>query len=634
MKEYDFTRKDQDVMTAYHTERDSGHFSLIMKKYRDPATRYAFMVLEEKVPSCYKQKLDAFRHLQDLRRQNEDDSFNYHFDLDKARAIVNFAKLVPDPNAGYPLPLMLWQQAILVKIIGWRDSNNQVRYVRGTVSMARTNGKTYLAAILVAWYFLIEGADSYNRNYLFVAPTTDQSTVGFGYLKTMFIKMGTISGFKKMFKDEDIAVLHDVIIARKLNNRIMRKSFESGQFDAFHCQFAVADEVGDDKHIGAIIKSLGKITSGQTQEPNHSFLQISTAYPDSNSQLYKDERILTEVMEKDYDRSLDDNLCMVWEQDTMAETEKPETWAKSNPLITLGKKKKAEMMKSLLSERDANMAKGSLPDFQNKSLNMWLQVKQNTYLSLEDINDAIVKERPIDIHGQTVYIGFDKSNFSDDTAIAFVYPYLTAENQQKYFIQQHSWVPLARTQNNIEIKEKQDGINYRHAEELGYADITKNDYGYIDDGAVFDWLMNYVEKNQLDVKYFCYDKWGMSRMIGWIEQKTDWNTMPVRNVIQNLNEPTIDLRKRFDVGEIQYEDDPIITYSLKNAVLFSNNNGVKIDKEKATTKIDFVDALIDAWYTAMYHFDDINLEKADKKNPFQGMSSEQINDYFRDDFSF
>lgn len=634
MKKWDFTKKDQDVMTAYHTERDSGHYSLLIKKYRDPATRYAFMVLEDKTPASCKTKLDAFRHLQDLRRQNEDDHFEYHFDLDKARAIVNFAKLVPDPNAGRPLPLMLWQLAVLVKIIAWRDKNDQVRYVRATISMARTNGKTYLAAILVAWYFMIEGANSYNRNYLFVAPTTDQSTVGFGYLQTMFRKMATLPGFKKMFRSENIAVLHDTIIARKLNNRIMRKSFESGQFDSFHCQFAVADEVGDNKYIGAIMRALGKITTGQTQEPNHSFLQISTAYPDSNSQLYKDERILTEVMEKDYDRALDDNLCMVWEQDSLAETEKPNTWAKSNPLLGLSQKKKAEMMKSLLSERESMMAQGKLTDFQNKSLNMWLQVKQNTYLSLDDINHAIVDKPPISIDGQTVYLGFDKSNFSDDTALVFVYPYTDQQGKHKFYVQEHSWVPLARSQNNIDIKEKQDGINYRQAEKMGFCDITKNDYGYIDDGAVYEWLLNYVDKHKLQVRYFCYDKWGMSRMMGWIEQKTDWNTMPVRNVIQNLSEPTIDLRKRFDIGQIRYDDDPIITYSLKNAVLFSNNNGVKVDKEKATTKIDFVDALIDAWYTAMYHFDNINLEKANKNNPFQGMSNDEINDYFNNDFSF
>lgn len=123
-------------------------------------------------------------------------------------------------------------------------------------------------------------------------------------------------------------------------------------------------------------------------------------------------------------------------------------------------------------------------------------------------------------------------------------------------------------------------------------------------------------------------------MIGWIEQKLDWKTMAVKNVIQTLTNPTIDLRQKFDTREIRYLDDPIIKYSLKNAVLFSNNNGIKVDKEKATTKIDFVDALIDAWYTAMFHFDDISLDKKNKNDPFAGMSEQQINDYFTNNFSF
>lgn len=634
MRKWDLTKKGQSVDLAYKTERDDGNYTEIMKKYRDPATKYAFAVLEGIQIAGQMIKLDAFRHLQDLRRQKEDPNFEYHYDLDKARVALNFFKIIPDVNAGRPLPLALWQKAIVAKMFGWRDNTDQIRYVRAFVSVARTNGKSYLASGITAIYFILEAGNSYNRVYLYVAPTTDQSTVGFGYLSTMFKKMDNIPAFHKLFKQQGVAVLHDVIIARKLNNRIMRKSYESGQFDSFHCQFAVGDEVGDDKHIGLIIKGNGKITSGQTQEPNHSFLQISTAYPDSNSQFYKDQRMLQEIMEKDYDRLLDDNLCMVWEQDSLKETEDPKSWVKSNPLMNLSKHKYDQMMKSLLSERDNKMANGSFPEFQNKSLNMWLQVKQNTYLDLDDINDAMVDAPPINIDGQITYVGFDKSNFSDDTSLVFVFPYKDKAGNERFYVQQHSWVPLARTQNNINLKEKQDGINYRHAESLGYASITKNDYGYIDDGAVFDWLLNYVQAHNLKVKYFCYDKWGMSRMIGWIEQKTEWATMPVRNVIQTLNEPTIDLRKRFDTHQIKYDHDPIITYSLKNAVLFSNNNGVKVDKEKATTKIDFVDALIDAWYVAMFHFDDISMEKEDKKNPFSGMSEDDINQYFTDDFSF
>lgn len=634
MIKWDFTKKGQSLAKAYKQERDAGNYSKIFKQYRDPATKYAFAVLEGKIVACYMIKLNSFRHLQDLRRQYEDPDFKYHYDLDKARVILNFAKLVPEPNAGQPIPLALWQKAVLCEHFAWRDQNGQLRYVRFLLSMARTNGKTYLAAIEAAFYFLVESANTYNRKYLFAAPTTDQSTVGYRYLQTMFSKMAQLPGFKSIFKKADIAVLHDEIISRKYNNELFRRSYQSGQFDAFHYQFAVGDEVGDDQHIASIIAGNSKITSGQSQEPNHTFVQISTAYPDSNSKFYKDQKLLKEVMEQDGRRLLDDNLCMVWEQDSLKEVDDPETWVKSNPLLGLNKTKHDEMMKSLLSERETKLNDGTLAAFENKSLNMWLQAKQNTYLSLDDINNAITKEPPIDVRGRLCYVGFDKSNFSDDTAVAFVFPYKDRQGHPRYYIKQHSWVPLARSQNNIEIKEKQDGINYRQAEQEGFASITKNDYGYIDDGAVYEWLLEKVDELDLQVKYFCYDKWGMSRMIGWIEQKTDWDTMPVRNVIQALTEPTTDLRKRFDQGQIKYDNDPIIQYSLKNAVLFGNNNGIKIDKEKATTKIDFVDALIDAWYVAEYHFDNISMDKPDKKNPFSGMTQTEIDDYFNNDFSF
>jgi phage terminase len=634
VKKYDFTKKGFDLQTAYTEEKDAGKYTEIFKNYRDPLTKYAFSVLEGRVQAGYMIKLACFRHLQDLRRQKEDPEFKYHYDLNKARAILNFAKLVPDVNAGVPLPLVDFQKAILCSIVAWRDEKDRVRYVRATLSMARTNGKTYIAAILAAFYFLIEANDTYNRKYLFVAPTTDQSRVGFDYLRTMFRKMSESPAFRQTFKDQQIDVLTDQIISRVYNNILMRKSYESGQLDSFHYQFAVGDEVGDDKYIGKIRTGNGKITSGQAQEPNHVFLQISTAYPDSNSQFYKDQRLLQFVMERDCDRALDDNLCLIWEQDALIEVDKPETWCKSNPIMNLSPEKKDQMLKSLLSERENKMLDGSIEEFQNKSLNLWLQVKKNTYLQLDDVNAAIVPEEPVNIFGRAVYIGFDKSNFSDDTALVFVFPYLDGANNQRFYIKQHSWVPLARAQNNIEIKEKQDGINYRDAERKGYCDIAKNEYGYIDDGVIFNWLVDFVEKNHLDVQYFCYDQWGMSRMIGWIEQKLDWKTMAVKNVIQTLTNPTIDLRQKFDTREIRYLDDPIIKYSLKNAVLFSNNNGIKVDKEKATTKIDFVDALIDAWYTAMFHFDDISLEKKNKNDPFAGMSEQQINDYFTNNFSF
>lgn len=185
------------VDKAYQSQRDKGCYTDVFEKYKDPATRYAFAVLEGNIVAGQMIKLDSFRHLQDLRRIAEDDDFKYIYDLSKCRSILNFAKLVPDVSMGKPLPLMLWQQKILCSSQGWRDSKGEKRYSRVLFSVARTNGKTYLSNILLAYAFVIEASGLYNQDMAYIAPITDQSQKGFSYITTTFNSLAEIPAFKK-----------------------------------------------------------------------------------------------------------------------------------------------------------------------------------------------------------------------------------------------------------------------------------------------------------------------------------------------------------------------------------------------------------------------------------------------------
>lgn len=77
-------------------------------------------------------------------------------------------------------------------------------------------------------------------------------------------------------------------------------------------------------------------------------------------------------------------------------------------------------MQGLTDKRDSDMLTGNISDFQNKNLNLWLQESTSSYLKLADIESAIVGD--FNINDRKVYIGYDYSMFSDNTAIAFVYP--------------------------------------------------------------------------------------------------------------------------------------------------------------------------------------------------------------------
>lgn len=640
MKPYDFNKSDnvvEAVMDAYHHEKKAGNYEAIKKKYQDPGTQYCFEVLDGKYKTSTMLKLAAFRQLQDLRRITEDDSFNYVYDLDHVRIILNFSKIVPDVDTGKPVPLMLWQKAILSIMFGWRDSLDNKRYDRVIVSVARTNGKTYLSAIILTYSFIIESAGKSNQDMAYIAPVTSQSKKGFSYLKTTMDHFAEIPAFKKLFDQMDTHVQNDQIISKNPQNVILRLSHESGRFDSRHFVMAVLDESGSDGAKGSpaaiaqIARNVGQVSSGMMQTGGSMF-QISTAYPDPNSYFYKDERMLERVMRDDTSRDLDNYLCLVWEQDSVKETEQPETWEKSNPLITLSEKKKEQMIRSLINERNTHMAAGNIQEFQNKNMNIWLKTKANTYLTLADIEKSVVQEPPIDIDGREVTIGFDKSMYADDTSVSFIFPYSNG-TEHKWFILQHSFIPLAFAQGSISLKEKQDGINYREAANLGFADITKDAYGFIDDGAVFSWITNFVQEHQLEVKAFCFDAWHADEAVTmWIDQKTDWLTIPVRQGSLSLNKPTLAFRQAISSEQIRWLDDPLIRYSFNNAVLVTDNNGVKVDKNNANAKIDIVDATIDAFFRAQYDFDDVNLDK-EQKDPFANMTPKQRKEYWNN-FSF
>ena len=148
MRDIDLTKKGTNVLKEYHTELNNGCYDSIIDKYKDPATRYCFDILNEKILSCYSIKLQAFRHIQDLRRITEDDNFNYYYDLAETKKLYTFTKQLVDPSNSQPMNLLDWQLNILFQANCWKENRtNERRYNRAIVSMARTNGKSMLATV-------------------------------------------------------------------------------------------------------------------------------------------------------------------------------------------------------------------------------------------------------------------------------------------------------------------------------------------------------------------------------------------------------------------------------------------------------------------------------------------------------
>ena len=605
-----------DVGDAYH----SIDWKEIQEKYNDPGTKYCFDVLNGKKQAGYNIQLACFRHLRDLQRQNTKE-FPYHYDIKQVDRLLKFASISPNVDTGEPTKLMDWQKFIFSQMMGWRDRDDDKRFTRVIVSVSRGQGKTYLMAILVAYSFLIESLGLENQDYLVASINYKQTMKIFGYIKSMLKKIINIEPFKSLAKDAGLELQSEQIIEKKTNNILRAISHEAGQYDSYHFRTAVFDEIGEVNTR----QRISKIISGQVKVKNHQFVQISTAYPDPTVPFHEDEKMVIQAMEQDFKREADSYLGLIWSQDTENEVYDPQTWIKSNPLLGLPDQKE-NLLSGLKDKRDNDLLTGNIADFENKNLNLWLKQSTASFLNLKDVENAIDDDFKVD--GREVYIGFDYSMFSDNTSIGFVYPYRDERTDEpRWHIAQHSFIPWQQA-GSIEAKEKQDGIAYRTYPK--YCTITAHPQGIINPEQVYRWLLDYVQKHNLKVVFFGYDRFGSYQVKNITESlntNTGWLIQDIAQRTSELANPTKFLQESFATGKITRDNDPILEKALLNAVVKEDKIGIQIDKDKATLKIDAVDALIDAFYQAMYHFEDYGLIN-DKSHEVERMTQQQVLDWF------
>lgn len=625
-------RKTHDVDGAYQ----SIDFSDVRKKYTDPGTTYAFKVLDGKILTGYHIKLACFRHVRDLQRQDTK-GFPYHYDTNEAERIITFASVCPEveSESKQPVKLMEWQKFILSQLVGWRDNHGEKRFAKVIISVSRHNGKTYLMSIVLAYSILVESMttdDDGNIDfkdtlqYLVSSINYKQTTQLYGYLKEMLQYLyasqpwhSIMDGLGINFKT--LGSQADQIHMANSHGRVVAITYESHQYNGFHFTTAVLDEAGDPK---IQTKYTSSITSGQTLGvTSPQYIQISTAYDEPLCAYHLDERRVIEEMEKDYKCKADNYLVLDWSQDSEDEAHDPDSWIKSNPLLGLAGKHDKFLTDLKHQLNDAQIT-GSMNEFLNKTMNVWTAQSSNSFLKLQDIVKAKVKH--FDVRGLPVYIGFDYSMSDDNTAFGFFSPFKDANGTIKAKIWQQTFVPWMQA-GSIEAKEKRDGMPYRELAKRGYCEITQHKEGLISPDQVYSWLLDYIERNDLHVIFFGYDAKGVTRIIKMLDNNTDLPLEAVQQRTEQLKDPTKYLQRLFVEGNVEIPDDPILEKALVNAEIYEDKVGIQVSKPAGTYKIDVVDAIIDALYQGMYHFEDFGYVN-DKSHQVERMTAEDMKKWF------
>ncbi|PQB93861.1 terminase large subunit [Enterococcus faecium] len=560
----------------------------------DHVQKYIDEVENGNILVCEKIQMAIDRHKKDIERSKRDD-FPYYYEPKYTQNIVKFISMLPDPKSGKPNKLALFQKFILGILWGWRrKKDNTKRFRKAYLSLARKQGKSLIVSGIALYCLIYERNPRQARQIYATANKRDQAKIVFtmvkSQLKALRGKSKAIQKFTKVLQNE---------LTTTDDSFMKPLSADADTLDGLDTLLGIFDEYA----LSKTTEMMDVIETSMGQQIEPLTIIISTASSKLNYPMYSIEyQYVTKLLKEEVVG--DEYLALCWEQDNAKEVADTDMWIKSNPLMELSEQKErlTESKKRLLDE---GKAKGSISNVLTKEFNMWVQSSQESYMSEEEWTSAVAPDyiKQTDLTGREIYIGVDLSRVNDLTSISWVIP---IREESKFFVDSYSFVA---NRGGIEAKEKEDKTPYRQYEQAGYCTISSSPDGLIDYHDLVNWLTDFIESNNFELKGIFYDPYNAGNVITDLSKFYEKEMIEVRQGLITLNVPTKQFRTDVIKGKTVHSNNPLLNRAIRNAITKENNDTIMIDKAMNRNKIDPLDALINAYTQAMYHdFDeeDIN----------------------------
>lgn len=517
------------------------------------------------------------RHLNDLKRISDDD-FPFIYLPEKAVDPINFIEILPDVKTGKPYPLANFQKFILSNLYGWRKKKDHGlrRFRKALISLARKNGKTILVAGIILYEFLFGRNPAMSRQIYCTANDKTQAKIAFEMARKQLDALRA--------KDEDVRKATKKV-REELRNLVDESyvrplSKDTGAVDGFEPYIGVLDEFAASK-TNEMIELL---ESGQGQLDNPFIIIISTAGMNLNVPMHTTEYpYITKILNQDI--TDDEYFAFVAEQDSEEEIKDELSWIKSNPILEVMalQEKIMDYLRKRLREA---LEKGTLNEVLVKNFNMWRQSSEESYMDKQTWVEAEI-DKP-NTYKRRVWLGVDVGRVSDLFAIT---PFVMMDDH--WYIDSFSFVA---TKYGLVAKEKRDGVSYSNLERQGYCEITTLESGVIDDERVLEKIEEMVYENDWEVNGICFDPYQFGTLLTMIEKRhPEWPLIQVSQTTMVLNMPTKQFRDDVKNGKIKHSGNPLLTMAINNAYIKTDNNGMRIDKNKNSNKIDPLDAGLNAY---------------------------------------
>ncbi|MGL5427167.1 MAG: terminase large subunit [Cetobacterium sp.] len=489
--------------------------------------------------------------------------------------------------AGTPIVLTDWQKFIVCQIYAWKKDNGYRRFKKAFIEVGRKNAKTQMQAGCMLYEISVVATRNSEIAETFCAGTKrDQSKILFSECQNMLVGSSLSPKFK---------ITRDKIVHIKTTSFLKPLSKQDGKTgDGTNPAALVLDEYHQHQTTEFYDLALG------SNSKESLLLIITTAGIDLNVPCYTEEyRYCTELLNPNVDIENDEYFVDICEADKDDSVGNLKTWIKANPLRATYK----EGIEKIAS--DYEVAK-SIPEkmisFKTKICNIWVQAKDQSYMDMEKWKNCEVKELPFDLKNRAVYVGFDMSAKIDLTSVAFIVP-LMDDGTPKYAVFSHSFIP-----NREKLMERKmvDKVPYDSWEERGFLSVT--DTPIVDQAYVMDYVLNVCKENGWDIRHLAFDPANASKLMMDLNVQ-GYEVTEVYQSHKSLNESTAGFREQVYSGNIFYEPNPLLNYSMGNTVIRQNNGLIKIDKDASIKRIDPVDAMLCAFKLAMYHEFEFDISK-------------------------
>lgn len=559
----------------------------------DELIRYANDCINDIITSGEKHKWACKRFLNDIKRSKLSvlkDSFPYYWDDDEAYKIIKWFSYLRHSKgvlAGQPIILNSWQKFDLCQIYGWRNKRNGYkRFKKSFIEVARKNAKSQEEAG-IALYEISTQATKNNEVYEYYTAGVKRKQSKIIVNEAILMLKG--SPLKSKFK-----ITRDRIEHRKTGSFIEALSKEDGQKgDGTNPAGLILDEYHQHQTTEFYDLGLGSNTKESL------LMIITTAGVDLTYPCYTQEySYCSKILDPNVDVYNDEYFIDICEIDSNDNIDDEKNWLKANPVRMTYE----EGIEKIRGEyKIAKEIPEKMITFLTKCLNRWVQQKENGYMDMAKWKACEVEEVPYSLKQRSVYVGLDMSAKIDLTSVAFIIPILSDEldvagkNIVKYVLFSHSFIP-----NQEKLRERiiKDKVPYDSWERQKLLTITNSEI--VDQQQVMDYVINTCKENEWQIEAWCFDPANASKFMTDLDNQG----AVVEEVFQShksLNESTQGFREQVYCQNVIYVKNPLLNFSMSNAVIKKNNGLIKIDKDATTKRIDPVDATLCAFKLALYH---------------------------------